>query len=171
MSALLSGCAFSGIGGYGRRSPAGAGLQGQGSRQAPALSGNGTWLASLMERNGRLSLILQQQPDGRMVPLRRIQGHEPHSSPSLSWNGRYLAALVQQGNQRLAVIEDRLSGRLHPLRLPGNPMAVKLTLAPDAQRLAIELIRDGRRQVQMFDLSNMLEPDKPAGSRISGAPR
>jgi Tol biopolymer transport system component len=162
MGALLSGCDFN-LGGFGRRNAGGAGLLEASNRQDPALSGNGQWLATVLERNGRLSLLLQHQPDGRVVPLRGIRGHEPHSSPSLSWNGRYVAALVQQGSRRLAVIEDRASGRLHRLTLPGDRSPVRLSLAPDGQRVALELVENGRRQVQLLDLSRLLEPDRPAG--------
>ena len=122
----------------------------------------------MVERNGRLSLLLQRQPSGQVVPLRQIRGHEPHGSPSLSWNGRYVAALVQQGNQRLAVIEDRATSRLHRLPLPGDQPPVKLSLAPDGQRIALELLQGGQRRVQLFDLSGMLEPDRPAGLAVRG---
>lgn len=103
-----------------------------------------------------------------MVPLRHIRGREPHSSPALSWNGRYVAALVQQGPRRLPVIEDRLSGQLHRLPLPGDRTAVRLSLAPDGQRLALELLQNGQRRVELFDLSGMLEPDRPSGARERG---
>lgn len=138
------------------------------NRQEPALSGNGQWLASVIERNGRLSLLLQRQPDGQVVPLRHIRGHEPHSSPALSWNGRYVAALMQQGNQRVPVIEDRASGQFHRIQIPGDRTPVKLSLSPDGQRLALELVQGGQRRVQLFDLSGMLEPDRPAGLAVRG---
>ncbi len=165
LSGLLSGCDTSLIS-FSRRSAGGGGLLAGNSRQEPALSGNGRWLATVIERNGRLSLLLQRQPDGRVVPLRQIRGHEPHSSPTLSWNGRYVAALVQQGNQRLAVIEDRASGRLHRLTLPGERIPVRLSLAPDGQRLAVELMQEGQRRVELLDLTNLLEPDRPAGQAV-----
>ena len=159
---IAGGCVGQG-GWFGRRNAGGAGFLEASNRQEPALSGNGQWLASVIERNGRLSLLLQRQPDGQMVPLRHIRGHEPHSSPALSWNGRYVAALVQQGSQRLPVIEDRATGQLVRIPLPGDRTAVKLSLAPDAQRLALELVQGGQRRVQVFDLSGMLEPDRRAG--------
>ncbi|MEB3296008.1 MAG: Tol biopolymer transporter periplasmic protein [Cyanobacteriota bacterium] len=165
LSSLVSGCDASWVS-FSRRSAGGTGLLDAGSRQDPALSGNGQWLATVIERNGRLSLLLQHQPDGRVVPLRQIRGHQPHSSPTLSWNGRYVAALVQQGNQRLAVIEDRASGRLHRLTLPGERIPVRLSLAPDGQRLAVELMQEGQRRVELLDLTNLLEPDRPAGQAV-----
>lgn len=153
---------------FARRSAGPAGWLDAGSRQEPALSGNGQWLASVVERRGRKALVLQRQPDGQIVPLRHIRGREPHSSPALSWNGRYVAALVQQGPRRLPVIEDRLSGQLHRLPLPGDRTAVTLSLAPDGQRLALELLQNGQRRVELFDLSGMLEPDRPSGTRERG---
>ena len=50
----------------------------------------------MVERSSGPTLLLQEQPSGRVVNLRHFQRHQPHSSPSLSWNGRYVAALVQQ---------------------------------------------------------------------------
>ncbi len=122
----------------------------------------------MIERNGRLSLLLQRQPEGQTVPLRHIRGHEPHSSPALSWNGRYVAALMQQGSQRVPVIEDRATGQMQRIQLPGDRAPVKLSLSPDAQTLALELVQGGQRRVQLFDLSGMLEPDRPGGLAVRG---
>lgn len=138
------------------------------SRQEPALSGQGRWLVTVVERGGRATLLLQEQPSGRVVRLRHFQNHQPHSSPSLSWNGRYVAALVQQGNQRLPLIEDRATGALHRLPLPADRTAVRLSLAPDGRRLAVQVAQAGQWRVQLFDLSNLLEPDLPGGIALQG---
>ena len=101
-------------------------------------------LASVVRREGRDTLLLQEQPSGRVLPLRHLQRQQPHRSPSLSWNGRYVALLVQQGPQRRAVIEDRATGRLHRLPLPGELVPESLSLAPDGRRIAIALEGGGR---------------------------
>lgn len=163
---LISGC---GPLSPGRRS-AGTGTGGDPNRQDPALSGDGRILASVIERNGRDTVILQDLPTGRPLPLRNLRGLQPHSSPSLSWNGRYLAVLVQQGPRRMAVIEDRATGRLHRLPLPGGVEPRRLSLAPDARRIALELIREGRSLVRIFDLSPLLEIDPPAAGPPSAPP-
>jgi hypothetical protein len=126
-------------------------------------------LASIVESNGRSRVLLQEQPSGRLLPLRHLGGHLPHRSPALSWNGRYLAVLLQQGHQTMAAIEDRLTGRL--LRLPPPPGArvEQLSLAPDGQTLALQLVQGGQQRVQLFDLSTLLEPDRAAGLRSSNA--
>ena len=162
--AALNGC---GSWSWGRRSAGPSGF-GQGDRQDPALSGNGRLLASIVERAGRDTVILQEQPSGRLLPLGPLQRQRPHRSPSLSWNGRYLAVLVQQGSRRLAVIEDRATGQLHRLPLPSDCEPQRLSLAPDGRRLAIEVVRGGRSLVQMFDLSGLLEADLPAGLATTG---
>ncbi|SBO44683.1 Tol biopolymer transporter periplasmic protein [Cyanobium sp. NIES-981] len=138
------------------------------NRLDPALSGNGRYLASVLESGGKARLVLQEQPGGAVVPLRHWRGREPHSSPALSWSGRYVAGLVQEGPQRLALLEDRLTGRLLRLRLPGQGSPVRLSLAPDASRLAIQLVSQGQWQVEVLDLSGVLEPDPPAGSGAVG---
>ncbi|MFN5696200.1 MAG: Tol biopolymer transporter periplasmic protein, partial [Cyanobacteriota bacterium] len=89
-------------------------------------------------------MLLQEQPSGRILPLRHLQRHQPHRSPSLSWNGRYLAVIVQQGGRRQALIEDRANGMLHRLPLPGDLEPQRLSLAPDAHRIAIEVLRQGK---------------------------
>jgi hypothetical protein len=113
-------------------------------------------------------VLLQERDSGRVLPLRHLRQHQPHSSPSLSWNGRYLALLVQQGPHRQAVIEDRATGRLQPLFLPAGQEPQRLSLAPDAQRIALELSMGGSQRVQVFDLSGVLEPDQAPGLRTSG---
>lgn len=139
-------------------------------RQEPALSGNGQWLASLVFRDGTPTLLLQEQPSGRRVPLPHIRGLTPHRSPSLSWNGRYVALLVQQGSRRWAVVDDRATGRLHRLQLPMGLEPETMSLAPDGRRLAISTVAQGRPQVQLFDLSGILEPDLPPAQAVPGPP-
>ncbi len=161
----LGACDAGGLGA--RRAAPGARLV-PANRSEPALSGDGRLLASLIEQDGRQRLILQEQSSGRQLPLPHWRGHTPHGSPSLSWNGRYLAGLVQQGNQRRVLVDDRLSGRLWRLSLPGGGEPQRLSLAPDGQRLAVEVLRNGQRVVRVFALEGVLEPDLPSGSSVLG---
>lgn len=152
-----------------RRSAGPTGVMGQQSdRQDPALSGNGQWLASLVLRDGTPTLLLQEQPSGRKVPLPELRRLTPHRSPSLSWNGRYVALIVQQGPRRVAVVQDRANGRLHRLQLPMGLDPERLSLAPDGRRVAISAVGQGRLQVQLFDLAGLLEPDLPPAQAIRG---
>jgi len=160
----LSGCSLWPL----RRQPAApAGLAAE-SRQQPALSGDGRLLASLVDRGGRTTVLLQERRTGRVLPLRQLRNRQPHSSPSLSWNGRYLALLVQQGGRRQAMIEDRATGQQHPLFLPADQEPQQLSLAPDGQSIALELITGGSRRLQVFSLAAMLEPDRAPGLLESG---
>jgi Tol biopolymer transport system component len=140
----------------------------QSDRQDPALSGSGQWLASLVLRDGTPTLLLQEQPSGRRVPLPELRRLTPHRSPSLSWNGRYVALIVQQGPRRVAVVQDRANGRLHRLQLPMGFDPERLSLAPDGRRVAISAVGQGRLQVQLFDLAGLLEPDLPPAQAIRG---
>ena len=157
---LLSGCNGWGLS---RRS---AGPTGSWSpnRQDPALSGDGRVLASVVDRGGRDTLLLQEQPTGRELPLRHLRRLQPHRSPSLSWNGRYVALLVQRDSRRLAVVEDRASGELLRLPLPADQEVNRLALSPSGRRLALEVVRNGVTRVELFDLANRLEADAPAGA-------
>ena len=165
--ALLQGCdAPIGM----RRSSGPSGLaQPPENRRDPALSGDGRLLATVVERQGQGRVLLQEQPSGRTLGLRHLGGQRPHRSPSLSWNGRYLAVIVQQGPLRSVLIEDRLSGRPLQLALPGTSEPEQISLAPDGQRLAVQLRRDGLSRVELFDLSGLLERD-PAPGLVQGPP-
>jgi hypothetical protein len=166
--ALLGALALSSCTGLGNRQaapPASLGASQQ--RREPALSGNGRLLASIVDDSGRSSVLLQEQPSGRVIALRHLRGHRPHSSPALSWNGRYLALLLLQGGQSVAAIEDRLSGQLHRLPAPNGAKIERLSLAPDGQTLALQVLQGGQQRVQVFDLSGVLEPDRPGGQRSS----
>jgi len=159
LSLLLIGC-----GPEARRAPGAAADRQQ---TDPAISGNGQVLAVIEDRRGRPTVQLRDLRSDQPLPLRHLNGQQPHSSPSLSWNGRYLAVITQRGNRRLAVIEDRLTGRAHPVRPPGNHDPVRVQIAPDGQRLAMQVAQRGRWRVEVLDLSGMLEPDRPGGLRVT----
>ena len=170
----LAGCGDTGLLGGSwlsrRQAPPGALGAGSEQRRDPALSGDGRLLASISERQGRSSVILQEQSSGRLLPLRLLRGHGPHRSPALSWNGRYLAVLMQQGMQTVAVVEDRLRGQLLRLPAPAGARVERLSLAPDGQTLALQLVQGGQQRVQVFELSGLLEPDRAGGRRVSDPP-
>lgn len=79
-----------------------------------------------------------------------------------------MALVVQQGPRRQAVVDDRASGRLHRIQLPMGLEPERLSLAPDGRRLAIATVVQGRPQVQLFDLSGVLEPDLPPAQALRG---
>ena len=121
-------------------------------------------------QRGRPTVQLRSLLDGRLLPLPSLKRHQPHSSPSLSWNGRYLALVTQRGRRRLAVVADRLNNRLHPLPLPGGRDPVRVSLSPDARQLALQVADQGRWRVELLDLSDLLEPDRPAGAGLTTPP-
>jgi hypothetical protein len=151
-----------------RRQPARPAGLGAETREHPALSGDGRLLATLVERGGRTTVLLQERSSGQVLPLPQLRNRQPHSSPSLSWRGRYLALLVQRGPQREAVVLDRATGRLHPLPLPAGRLPLQLSLAADGRRLAIDLLENGQRRVELFELGGLLEPEPVPGLRVSG---
>ena len=133
------------------------------NQQDPALSGNGRLLAVISELRGRPTVQLRELSTGAILQLPQLKRHQPHSSPSLSWNGRYLALISQRGQRRLAVIADRLTGRVHQLPLPRSRDPVRLSLSPDAMQLALQVATQGQWRVELLDLSDLLEADRPAG--------
>ena len=139
------------------------------NQEDPALSGDGRLLAVITDLQGRPTVQLRDA-DGGLRALPQLRRHQPHSSPSLSWNGRYLALITQRGQRRLAVVLDRLNGRLHPLPLPGGRDPIRLSLAPDARRLALQVADQGQWRVELLDLSELLEPDRAAGQALNTPP-
>ena len=136
------------------------------TQQDPALSGDGRLLAMVSDLGGRPTVVLRTD-NGTTQPIPQLRRHQPHSSPSLSWNGRYLALITQRGQRRLAVVLDRLNGRLHPLPLPGGRDPIRLSLAPDARRLALQVADQGQWRVEVLDLSELLESDRAAGAPLT----
>ena len=120
----------------------------------------------ISELRGRPTVLLRNE-NGSIQPVPQLRRHQPHSSPSLSWNGRYLALITQRGQRRLAIVLDRLNGRLHPLPLPGGRDPIRLSLAPDARKLALQVADQGQWRVEVLDLSEMLEPDRAAGASLT----
>lgn len=164
LSLALSAC----VSWPGLRRSAGTATLGDRNREDPALSGQARILASVMPRGGRPTVVLQEQPSGRLLPVGPLSRWTPHRSPSLSRNGRYVALLVRQGERSLPVIWDRASGRLHRLPLPPGQEAERLSLSAEGRSLAIEVWREGRASLRLFDLSGLLEPDLPGGLRVQG---
>ena len=161
--------ALGGCGALGGRqrlaAPAGLGLN---NREDPALSSGARLLASVISSSGRRELLLQEQPSGRRLGIGPLSRWMPHQSPSLSRNGRYLALLLRQGERALPAVWDRSTGRLHRLPLPMGQEATRISLSPDARILAIEVDRDGRGELRLFDLRGMLEPERPSGLLLQG---
>ena len=166
----LTGCGAEGLfSGAPRRlagGPAGSGPASSG-RSLPALSGDGRLLAT-QQQGDRPVLLLERQPQGQPLVLRHWRHRPLHGTPSLSWNGRYVAGLAQVGSQRLLLIEDRSRGSLLRMPLPGRSLPEAISLAPDGQRLALQVVQDGRSRVQVFDLGGVLEADLPAGLPVQG---
>ena len=114
---------------------------------------------------------LKDLRSGKLLQLRHFSRHQPHLSPSLSWNARYLAAVIQRGSRKLVLVEDRLTGRAHQLRIPAGRDPLRISLAPDGRELAVQTAEQGRWQVVVFNLGDLLEPDRPGGRRVTTAPQ
>jgi len=138
---------------------------GLGDQQEPALSGDGRLLAMVAERGGRRSVRLVERLSGRELPLQGLQRGQPHRSPSLSWNGRYLALILQRDSRRDVVVLDRALGQLRPLPLPADRLPERLSLSPDGRRLAIEVLRQGQLDVELFRIPAH-EADLPPGTPL-----
>ncbi len=133
------------------------------SQTDPAISGNGNRLALIVDKNGRASIQLRDLQNSRLLPIRYLSRYQPHSSPSLSWNGRYVAVIGYKGTRRIVIIEDLISGKVHFLRTARQLSPVRLSMSPDASKLALQFIDKGKWRIQLFDLSKIIELDIPQG--------
>ncbi len=138
-----------------------------GSKEDPSLSGNGQKLAYIIDKNGRPTVQLIDVQSGRLIPLRHLSRYQPHSSPSLSWNARYIAVVAQKGSRRRVIIEDRLRGRHHQLPIPLEKLPVRISLAPDASKLALQIVQNGKWRIELYDLTGKLDLDQLNGFATS----
>ena len=129
------------------------------SQKDPALSGDGSTLAFIQEKNGRPTIRLENVLTGKPVYLRHIIKNHPHSSPSLSWNARYIAVIAQSTRKPIVMIEDLRKRRLYKLILPGEYLPISLSISPDASKIAVQFIKQGKSQIQIFSLRKILEED------------
>ena len=133
------------------------------NKTEPSISGDGQKLAFIVNQNGRSTVQLRDLSNNDFLPLRHFSRDQPHSSPALSWNARYLAVIAQTGSRYIIIIEDRQTGNNFRIPIPGDRLPTRLTLAPDATKLAIQVTQQGKWHIELFDLTNFLEPDRPLG--------
>ena len=95
---------------------------------------------------------------------------EPTSAPQLA-----LPELERPlpGSDHPAGAPPTRGGDRPPERTHASPAAaggrdpVQLSLAPDAQQIALQVTDQGRWRVELLDLSDLLEPDRPPGQSLS----
>ena len=88
----------------------------------------------------------------------------PQPRPLLELNG----LLRQSVNSRRA--PDLGQRWLVSLGERGGRDPVRVSLSPDARQLALQVADQGRWRVELLDLSDLLEPDRPAGSGLTTPP-
>jgi Tol biopolymer transport system component len=138
------------------------GLNGSGcDDRAPALSGDGRWLAFTSNRKGGEGLTdvyLYDRKEGKLVALPGLNSKQMDGEPSLSADGNLLAFTSDRpggSGGRDVYLYDRSAGKLLPL--PGLNSAaheVSPALSPDGRYLVFVSERlggEGERDIYLYD--------------------
>ena len=121
------------------------------SRRDPSLGGR--WLASLGQRNGRERVELIDLRTRSSVPLPGLNRSDAQPiSVSVSADGQRLAVVQQREDRTELVLYRRNIGAIQrlPLDPPGVPRSVSLDGA--GRRLAVQVSRNGRWDVDLIRL-------------------
>ena len=121
------------------------------SRRDPSLGGR--WLASLGQRNGRERVELIDLRSRSPVPLPGLNRADAQPiSVSVSADGQRLAVVQQREDRTELVLYRRNVGATQrlPLDPPGVPRSVSLDGA--GRRLAVQVSRNGRWDVDLIRL-------------------
>ena len=121
------------------------------SRRDPSLGGR--WLASLGQRNGRERVELIDLRTRSSIPLPGLNRADAQPiSVSVSADGQRLAVVQQREDRTELVLYRRNIGatQLLPLDRPGVPRSVSLDGA--GRRLAVQVSRNGRWDVDLIRL-------------------
>ena len=78
----------------------------------------------------------------------------------------HCCALQRAHSLQTVLRKNRLTGRNHQIPLPGERIPVRISLAPDGRRLAVQVVDKGKWRIELFDLTEKIEPDKPSGSNL-----
>ena len=93
---------------------------------------------------------------GIPMPSRLADDHEMTTlSGALRDSGKGLLMMTKASDTRMSWIESMAT-------------PVRLSLAPDATRLAVQVVRAGQWQVELLDLAGVVEPDNPGATTTRG---
>jgi hypothetical protein len=126
-------------------------LERSGPTQNPSLAGG--WLAVIVRRGGRDQVQLVDIERLAPVPLPGL--NRPDALPlavSVDQRGDRLALVRAIGGRTDVVLYRRRLGSLEPIPLQPSGVAGQVSLSADGRHLAVEVRRDGLRQVDLIRL-------------------
>lgn len=136
--------------------------------EQPTLSGDGTVVAFVSNREGDRKILMYDLQQRRFIDLPSLNQREAIAeSPSLSHTGRYIAYMSSDQGRPEVELYDRATRRSEILTrgYPGwvrNP-----SVSPDGRYIAFETSRRGQWDIEVLDRGPNVELDLPEGSPSS----
>lgn len=125
-------------------------LEQSGSGREPALAGR--WLALISGHSGREQVQLLDLEQGLLRPLPGLNRADAQPlSVSVDAAGERLALVRQLGGRTELVLYRRSQGLLQPLPLEPAGVPRRVQLRADGRQLAVEVSRNGLRQIDLID--------------------
>jgi len=135
------------------------------SDTAPALSGNGRFLALVTNRGGRQDLALYDIQQQRFLEIPRLNRRNALiESPSLSRSARYIAYVVSERGRPEIAVYDRVTQRRQMLTSGFRGPVRNPSISPDGRYVAFESGRRGQWDIEVFDRGASIPPDLVPGA-------
>lgn len=121
------------------------------SSRAPSLSGR--WLALISSRGNREMIDLVDLDRGQPVPVPGLNRADAVPlAVSVDGSGRRLALIRQREGQTEVVLHRLDAGLSNPIALKAAGVPEQLALSADGRILAVQVSRQGHRQIDLITL-------------------
>jgi len=134
------------------------------SDEQPALSGDGRWLASVSNRDGKHRLLLYDLQNRCLTSLPRIPAAVVAEHPSLSYTGRYLTYLTSDRGKIVLTLYDRATQQTQIVSQWYQAWVRNPSISPDGRYIAFESSKNGQWDIEILDRGDRVELDIPDGT-------
>ncbi|MBR8838402.1 MAG: TolB family protein [Stigonema ocellatum SAG 48.90 = DSM 106950] len=162
LASLLASCSYDDI-------PIGpASLNSRYTEEQPALSGNGSFLALVSNRNGNQQLLLYDLERKQFIRTPNLNQPETIAeSPSLSYTGRYIAYITSDQGRPVIALYDRATQQSQTLTPIYRGWVRNPSISPNGRYIVFETTIRGHWDIEVLDRGPNIELDIPNGA--SGA--
>ena len=152
-----------------------AGLNSRYNDEQPALSGNGSFLALVSNRNGSRSILLYDLQQQQLMPLPHLNRRDTIAeNPSLSYTGRYIAYIIAEQGRPTVELYDRATQQSQILTQWYPGWVRHPSISPDGRYIVFESGSRGQWDIEVLDRGPNIELDipdgAPAGSSATPSP-
>jgi Tol biopolymer transport system component len=142
------------------------------TEEAPALSGDGRFLAYVSSRNGTYQLLAYDLQQKRFLPTPRL--NRPGTiieSPSLSYTGRYIVYITSDQGRPVVGLYDRATQQSQILTPIYRGWVRHPSISPDGRYVVFETTIRGQWDIEVLDRGTYIELDIPNGTIVPAPPR